>query len=199
MKKQLSPIGRFVFGALVTPRTNDFGKTHWSCGLLLSNENAESIWQNIERALTDKRAHDPKFPRTNEGVRMPYRPSRDRQEDGTYKENPDALVWVFNKNYERKNRLTGETIRNNAPTLYDSTGQIIEDLSEVGFGSMVKVVYDVYCYSATGNYGVKLDLVGVQIAELKEITNTLPPIEGGFVATEAPTAASDISQMLASA
>jgi len=196
MTRRVSPLGRFVFGALVQPRTNDFGKTEWSCGLQLSNDEGEPLLAAIEETLAAKRKGDPRFPQKNDGLRMPYRPSKSKGDNGEYIVDPDNMVWVFNRNHEIKRN--GEPTRNTPPLIYDSTGKIVQDLNHIGFGSMIKVVYDIYCYSQPGgNGGVKLDLIGFQIADLKEMVEELAPIEGGWVAETTP--AEDIASILASA
>jgi hypothetical protein len=196
MTKSVSPLGRFVFGALNQPRTNNFGKTEWSCGLQLSTEEGEPLLTAIEQTLAAKRKGDPRFPQKNDNLRMPYRPSRSKDESGEYIVDPNKMIWVFNRNYEIKRN--GEPTRNTPPLIYDSTGRLVEDLGHVGFGSMIKVVYDIYCYSQPGgNGGVKLDLLGFQIASLKENVEELAPIEGGWVAETTP--AEDIASILASA
>ena len=195
MTRRVSPLGKFVFGALVQPRTNDFGKTEWSCGLQLSTEESDQLATVVEEVLAHKRRNDPRFPAKNDNLRMPFRQSKRKNDDGEYVVDPDSMVWVFNRNYEVKRN--GEPSRNTPPLIYDSTGKIVDGLQEVGFGSMIKIVYDVYCYAQPGGHGgVKLDLIGFQIVELKERVAELTPIEGGWVAERQED---DIASVLASA
>ena len=56
----------------------------------------------------------------------------------------------------------------------------------VGWGSMVKVQYEYYVYDR-GNAGVKFELVGAQIIDLKQEESAPPPVEGGWVVDDGPT------------
>lgn len=196
MPRLVTPIGKLIYGSLIQPQTNDYGQTRWSAGLLMKELDAQPIAKAIETAIADKRARDPKFPTTNADLKIAMKPARDKQEDGTYVERPDEVVFTFQRKFE-VNSKSGEKIRNSPPRIYDSAGSLIQDLQEVPFGSMGKVIYEVYPWSTPSMAGVQLQLHGFQIAELAVRDESIKPIEGGWVSESDQT--QDISSLLAGA
>ena len=190
--KHVSPEGVFIFGALIDPRSNEYG-TEWCCGLQLTVEAGEAIAKSVEDALANKRNRDPAFPKSNKQIKLPFSQARKRNEAGEWEPDPEHIIWNFKRKWEVK--VNGELTRNTPPLTYDSTGRLCE-VKDIGYGSRVKVIYDCYCYTMNGG-GVKLELIGVQIAELKQRSLELAPIEGGWVAET--TEEEDISRILASA
>lgn len=195
MAKNLSNVGRFAFGALLEPRPNSFGAMEWALGFVISEDAAMPMFDVIESALQQKRAEQPRFPKTNDGLRMPFRVSEKKMEDGTKQVVPGEYLFKFSRKLERKMK-TGETSRNTPPAIYDSLGRVINGkINRIGGGTTGKVVYDVFVYDSPAAKGVAFQLVGFQIAELKTSELELPPIEGGFVAEQ--TEDDDIAAVLA--
>lgn len=197
MPRFVSPLGKLVYGSLVQAKTNDYGQTRWSAGLRLPEKESQEIALNIEKALADKRAKDPRFPATNDKLSIGMKVARDKQEDGTFVDCPGELVFTFQRKFEITSKA-GEKMRNSPPRLYDATGSMVEGLQEVGWGSMGKVIYDVYPWATPTMAGVQLQLIGFQIAELAESRSQLTPIEGGWVA-EGGSNTEDIASILQSA
>jgi len=195
MTKHVSPIGKYVFGALIEPRTNAFGISQWTVGLVLQEDEAQPLFTLIEEALEAKRVGNPRFPATNEGLKMPFFPGTKLLPDGTREEIPGEFLFKFARKLERKTK-TGEVTRNTPPAIYDSLGRVINGkVDQIGGGSTGKAVFEIYVYDNGGIRGVTLQLLGFQIAELKTRELELPPIEGGFVAEQSED--DDIAAVLA--
>jgi hypothetical protein len=179
----VTSVGRYAFGALLEPRTNpNSSKLEYNVGFVLSEQDSEDIFAQMEKALEAKRAGDPRFPKDNSALRFPFRESTKKLEDGTKEVVPGEYLWNFKRNAEIQ-RKTGEMARNTPPVIYDSLGRIVTaQISRFASGTTGKVVYDVYVYNMAGSKGVSLQLVGFQIAELKRDEVALPTIEGGWVA-----------------
>jgi hypothetical protein len=179
-QKRITPVGRFVYGALIEPRTTDFGKTEWLAAVVLSEADSEPLFAAIEEVLAAKRADNSKFPADNSKLRMPFRPSEKKNEAGEKELVEGEFLWTFTRRLERKGR-EGETVRNTPPVIYDSLGNVITGkLNMIGGGTMGKAVYEMYVYDAPANKGVSLQLVGFQISELSVAPEQkLDPIEGG--------------------
>jgi len=179
-QKRITPIGRYVYGALLEPRTTDFGKTEWRAALVLSEADSEPLFAAIEEVLTAKRAENPKFPTDNSKVRLPVRQSERKNEAGEKEVVEGEYLWTFSRNASRKGR-EGEVIRNTPPVLYDSLGNVITGkLNRISGGTMGKIVYEMYCYDQMANKGITMQLMGFQISELNAgPEDKLDPIEGG--------------------
>lgn len=177
-----TPIGTLVFGTLTDPRENpNNGKLEWNAGFVLPTAECEGLLGVIEDALTDMRSRKSTFPATNDKLHFPYRLSNKRLENGEREEDPDKLLWNFKRNAERRSK-TGETTKNTPPNLYDANGKVVTGtVPRVPSGSTGRFVYDVYVYDMPGMKGVSFQIKGFQIAQLKEISLDLPPIEGGWV------------------
>ena len=179
-------MGRIAFGALCSPRENpNSGQVEWNLGFVLSVDESAPLLEAIEQALAEKRATDPRFPASNDKLKMPYRMSTKKLEDGSREDDPDNLLWNFKRKAQYRTK-TGETETRTRPALYDSRGMIVTDtLSNVPGGTTGKVVYEIYCYDMPGTKGVQLQLHGFQIAELKTNQVELQPIEGGWISEDA--------------
>ena len=197
--KHLSPIGTMVFGNVVEARMNDYGNAEWGCGLRLTEQESSAMLKVVEEQLAERRKTDPKFPATNEGLKFPFRAAKEKNEAGEWVQGLTTdLLWTINRKTVRKDR-TGQEVKNSPPTIYDSNGTIVTDMPEVGFGSKIKVVYDAYIYNRPGNAGVKFELIGIQVVELKEAAAPIeiPAIEGGgWVAESAAEPVSDMAALL---
>jgi len=178
---ELSPIGTFIYGALVNPRTNKFNATAWECGLRLTLEEAEPVLAKINDCLANKRKQDPRFPAKDTDLNLPIKPGKTKDESGEYVPDPSSVVVQFKRNFMVR-RKDGTQQQGQRPQIYDSTGANVTDqIQDVGFGTKLRVVYEPYAYSG-GNFGVQLQIKGVQIVEMAERNEALPPIEGGWVA-----------------
>jgi hypothetical protein len=193
--KHLTNVGKYVFGSIVEPRTNAFGVSQWSVGLVLQEADAQPLFELIEQYLEEKRVGNARFPKTNDGLKMPFFPSTKLLPDGTKEEVPGEFLFKFVRKFERKNK-SGELTRNTPPAIYDSLGRVINGkVDRISSGSTGKAVFEVYVYDNAGVRGVTFQLLGFQIAELKVQELELPPIEGGFVAEQ--TEDDDIAAVLA--
>lgn len=184
--KHVTPLGTIVFGALCDPRENpNSGKIEWNLGFVLSLADSEPLMEAIEQALADKRAHDARFPATNDKLKMPYRMSTKKLEDGSREDDPDNLLWNFKRMAQYRTK-TGDTKNNTRPSIYDSRGMVVtESVNSIPGGTTGKAVYEVYCYDMPGTKGVQLQLIGFQIAQMKTTQVELQPIEGGWISEEA--------------
>ena len=188
-----TPVCRMVFGALTVPQTNDFGST-WNAGMVISEEDSQGLFKIIAQQLEDARSRDPKFPKKNEGLKMPWQPSMEKNEDGTKTPRDGEFLWVFNRKTTRKVR--GEEVKQTPPLLWDANGSLITDLGDVPRGSEGIVHFEVRCYTMGGG-GVSFFLLGFQIAKLGESeTPDLQPIEGGEFVVNEGGAAVDVASVL---
>ena len=185
MRNLVTPIGTIVFGSIIEARENpNSGKVEWNLGLVLSNEDSETILEAIEQALAAKRTADPRFPATNEKLKFPYRMSEKKNEEGVKEPDPDNMLWSFKRNSTYKTK-TGEQAKQAPPSLYDSLGRVVTGTIErIPPRSTGKVVYDIYVYDMPAMKGVSLQVKGFQVAELRQDEAQLAPIEGGWVADE---------------
>ena len=182
---QVTPLGTFCFGALITPRINNMNPDappEWLAALQCSEAESQAMFEAIEAALEDARAKQPRFPKDSKGLRFPWRQATEKAE-GSDERVPleGQLLWVF----KRKSivKRYGEEVKNTPPTLYDNGGKVCTgQVEEIGLRSTGKVIYRTYAYCQPGNSGVGFGLEGFQIGELKESNNTpdLPPIGGNF-------------------
>lgn len=181
----LTATARMAFGSLTEPRTNEYGSS-WNAALVLHESECQQEIGIVEKLITDRAARDPKFAKKE--VKLPYKPSMETQEDGSKIESKDSYLINFTRAVEKRSR-TGEIIKSQPPIIWDSLGRVINpaDLPNgVGWGSMVKVQYEYYVYDR-GNAGVKFELVGAQIIDLKQEESAPPPVEGGWVVDDGPT------------
>lgn len=176
---QTTPVGKYIYGALIEPDVSDFG-TAWKLGFVLSEAESIPLFEIIETALDAKRREDAMFPKMNDKLFMPFKPSYEKNEAGEKVLKDGEYIWNFKKPYERKTRL-GEIERNAPPTLYDGLGRIITGKVErISYGSTGKVVFTPYVCGNRANKGISFQLVGFQIASLSVDGPSLDAIEGGF-------------------
>ena len=177
-----TPVCKMVFGALTVPEKNDYGAA-WKAGMVISEEKSQELFKIIAQQLEDARSRDPKFPKSNEKLKMPYQPSMEKNEDGTKTPKEGEFLWVFNRKTTRKVR--GEDVKQTPPLLWDANGSLITDLADVPRGTEGIIHFEVRCYTM-GSGGVSFFLVGFQISKFGQSdAPDLQPIEGGeFVVNE---------------
>jgi hypothetical protein len=182
MATRVTKTGRLAFGSIKEPRSTPFDTVQWDAGLVLSTLDSEELLAIVEEEIAKARREKHGFPATNEKLRLPYKASMKKLEDGTKELEEDKLLWTFKRKYEIKMR-NGETRPNNPPVIYDSTGAICTDtIGMIGSGTMLRIVYDTYTYGTALNAGVSFGLVVAQIVTLEGPQMIeLEPIEGGFV------------------
>ena len=180
-----TPVCKMVFGALTVPESNDYG-TSWKAGMIISEDASQALFKIIAQQLEDARSRDPKFPKSNEKLKMPWQPSMDKDADGNKTPKEGEFLWIFNRKTTRTVR--GETVKVPKPKLWDANGSLITDLDEVPRGSEGVIHFEVRCYTMSGG-GVSFYLHGFQISKLGDSgTPDLTPIEGGeFVVNEGGT------------
>lgn len=193
-------IGRIAFGSVIEARLNESsGKTEWSMGWVVPEADAQDIFDSIERAIEEMRQRNPRFPKDNSKLHMPFSQSMKKDENGERVPEDGVLLFKFKRNASRTLK-TGEQQPNTPPHLYDSTGRLVDPktIGRVGGGSTGRVVYETYVYDMPAAKGVQLQLVGFQVDQLrKEEAMVLPTIEGGWVAEQSE--ADEIAELLANA
>ena len=177
-----TPVCPMVFGALTVPQKNDFGSS-WNAGMVISEEKSQGLFKLIAQQLEDARSRDPEFPKKNEGLKMPWQPSMEKNQDGTKTPKEGEFLWVFNRKTTTKVR--GEDTKQTKPLLWDANGSLITDLADVPRGTEGIIHFEVRCYKMGGG-GVSFFLVGFQISKFGQSdAPDLQPIEGGeFVVNE---------------
>lgn len=181
----LTATARMAFGSLTEPRTNEYGSS-WNAALVLHEDECRQEMDLIQDLCNARGEKDPKFNKKN--LNFPFKPSVETNEKGEKVESTDSYLFNFTRAVEKRSR-TGEIIKQQPPIIWDSLGRVINpaDLPNgVGWGSMVKVQYEYYVYDR-GNAGVKFELVGAQIIDLKQEESAPPPVEGGWVVDDGPT------------
>lgn len=179
-------IGRVAFGNLVQSKTSDYGKTQWEVGFVIDQAGCDQIIadQMIEHANYSKRNHDfPSYADLTIAGKIGIKPSASKDENGNKVLDEGFYLCVFKRQttYETKQ---GDTVKNNAPRMYDSIGRLIDPI-EVPRGSKGLVVYENAIYNRPGNKGMNLRLVGFQIAELADDgTIEIGAIDGGSFVVE---------------
>jgi len=180
--------GSLAWAAVVDPSEDTFSdKMTWNCGLVIGEEDLPAFLETLEKEI-ENRQKEGTFPKempVGEKMKWPYKPSFKKDEDGQKVAEEGKFVLSFKRNTTRKMR--GEIINNSAPQILDSTGQLVVGTKpNPGPGSLVRVIYRPYAYDTKSFSGVQLQLLGVQIVELKERDSLqVEAVDGGWVA-EAP-------------
>ena len=188
-----TPVCPMVFGALTVPQSNDYGSA-WNAGMVLSEDDSQGLFKLIAQQLEDARSRDPKFPKSNEKLKMPYQPSMEKNEDGTKTPKEGEFLWVFNRKTTRKVR--GEEVKQTPPLLWDANGSLITDLADVPRGTEGIIHFEVRCYTM-GSGGVSFFLVGFQISKFGQSdAPDLQPIEGGEFVVDDGNAPVDVASVL---
>ena len=176
-----TPVCKMAFGALTVPQKNDYGSA-WKAGMLISEDDSQVLFKIIAQQLEDARSRDPKFPKSNEKLKMPWQPSMQTDADGNKTPKEGEFLWIFNRKTTKV--LRGETVKQTPPTLWDANCTPITDLAEVPWGSEGIIHFECRCYTMQGG-GVSFFLEGFQISKLANSGPDLKPIEGGeFVVNE---------------
>ena len=177
-----TPVCKMVFGALTVPEKNEYGSS-WKAGMIISEDDSQPLFKLIAQQLEDARKRDKKFPKENEGLKMPWQPSMEKNADGNKTVKEGEFLWVFQRRTSRT--VNGETVRAPKPKLWDANGSLITDLDEVPRGSEGVIHFEARCYTMSGG-GVSFYLHGFQISKLGDSGQPdLTPIEGGeFIVNE---------------
>ena len=174
-----------AFGSVTDARTTPFDTVQWDVGLVLSDEDSIPLLALVDEEIAKQRSTNRNFPKVNDKLRLPYRPSMKKNDAGDKELVEGEMLWSFKRKFEIKQR-NGELKRNNPPVIYDSLGRVCtEKVPMVGSNTILKVVYDVFSYGNNMGAGVSFGLVGIQIVELvAPKVMELEPIEGGFIAPD---------------
>ena len=173
-------IGRIAFSNLVQAKTSDYGKTEWTAGFVIDQAGCDQIIadQMIEHASFIKGHQFPSYADLTAQGKVGIKPSVSKDEDGNKVLDEGFFLCVFKRQTTYITKQ-GDTVKNNAPRMYDSVGRLIDPI-EVPRGSKGLVVYENSIYNRPANKGMNLRLVGFQIAELADDGNVLmEAIEGG--------------------
>lgn len=102
----------------------------------------------------------------------------------------NAAKWPFKVDKEN-GTVTFRIKSTNKPIMYDGNGDKINDVINVGTGSIIKVAGTAATYNAGGSTGVTMYLDAVQIIELEEYTGgaKFEKEDGAYVHTAATGAA----------
>jgi hypothetical protein len=184
--KFVSPIGKLAWSAITEQTLNLKQEPEWNCGLVLPEEQSNSIVENIEECLRLYRIANATFPRENTGLNFPFGQSMKKNEAGVKVPEPGVLMFKFKRPGAIFRKATGQKEANSGPLVFDSKGRPVTGLPKIGPGSLVKIVYDTYGYDKAGQKGVGLQLLGVQIVKLELDIIELEEVEGGWVADAAP-------------
>lgn len=181
MPSQVSATVTVAFSHIVEPRENLGNQLEWTIGVRVPDADMLQFEDAFVKEIQDKQKIG-KFPKpTPKELNKPWRPSQEKQEDGTKIPVPGENLVIFKRKVIRKVR--GEEVRNNPPIVFDSLGGKVPNPPKLGRDSKVKVIYDTYAYDHV-KQGVQFQLIGVQIVELKEAASELKlaPVEGGWQA-----------------
>ena len=140
----VTPLGTFCFGALITPRINNMNPDappEWLAAIQCSEAESQGMFEAIEAALEDARAKQPRFPKDSKGLRFPWRQATEKAEGSDERVPLDGqLLWVFKRKSVVKRY--GEEVKNTPPTLYDNGGKVCTgQVEEIGLRSTGKVIY----------------------------------------------------------
>jgi hypothetical protein len=186
--KFVTKVGKVAWSNIVQPGRNLKDEPEWNCGFVISEGDSQDLMANIEEALRLYRSVNPSFPPGNTGINLPFGPSFKKEENGDKVVEPGFLIFKFKRPTTIFRKKSNRREDNTAPLIFDSMGRPVRNLSDIGSGSLGKVVYDTYCYDKAGQKGVGLQLLGFQVVKLEVQTIELEAVEGGWVQEEAPTA-----------
>ena len=191
-----SPVGRFAFGSITSPQENRQGKKEWLAALVISAEDSKTIFESIDNEIKARQENKQWPMNPPQDAHMPFKPSMQRQEDGSKVAEEGMLLWTF----RRKEVITvrGEQRLQTAPQIWDGGGlNITKNCPDVGYGSELKAFYQPYAYSNMTT-GVQLQLLGIQIVTLKErnADNFTPgAVEGAYRAPEEQQPGKSLAEM----
>ena len=174
---------RVAFGSLKEPEENLSKRLEWHVSVEMKIEDFAPIEENIAKEMEEKIKQN-KFPAEKKGkMYMPFKPATMKDPNGGDQRvaKDGYLLVAFKKRHEIS--VKGQTKIQNPPSIWDGSGLNITNLPNCpnpGNGSIVIVRYQPYAYSNV-QVGVQLQLIGVQIVELKEYTEeTMAPIDGAY-------------------
>ena len=187
MKPVPAPIGFHVFGDPINGGLNpDSGEKEWFCMVKYPVAEAKPLMAMINEIHEEALKTKPGWPKKISDVSLPMAADKDKQEDGTYVENTDNLVFKYKRKGSFKNKF-GEKKENSAPRLFAANSHQLkpeETPSNIGRNSRIKMFFEPYAWQTkTGKCGIQFKLWGVQIIELEEDTVEITPVEGGWVPT----------------
>lgn len=174
---------RVAFGSLKTAEENLSKKMEWHVSCEMTLEDFAPIEDHINQEMEEK-IKIGKFPKEKRGkLYMPFKPATMKDPDGgDQRVAKDGFVLVAFKRKQLIN-VRGQSKMQAPPTIWDGSGLNITNLPncpEPGNGSIVIVRYAPYAYDNV-QVGVQLQLIGVQIVELKEHQeDAMAPVEGAY-------------------
>ena len=174
---------RVAFGSLKEPEENLSRQLEWHLSVEMEEADFKSIEENIANEMEEKMRMG-KFPAEKRGkMYMPFKPATMKDPNGGDKRVvKEGFVLV---SFKRKHQIMvrGQSKIQAPPTIWDGSGLNITNLPncpEPGNGSIVVVRYQPYAYDNV-QVGVQLQLIGVQIVELKEYKDEpMEAIDGAF-------------------
>ena len=197
MQPFVSPVGRYAFGSITSPQENKQGKREWLSALVISVPDSKPLFETIDEEIKI-RQEERKWPMNPpKDALMPFKPSMQRQEDGSRIAEEGMLLWVFRR--KEIINVRGEQKINSSPQIWDGGGlNITKNCPEIGYGSELKAFYQPYAYQNMTT-GVQLQLLGVQIISLKERVDDFAPdaVEGAYRAPEDVQPGKSLAEMFA--
>ena len=188
MKPVAAPIGFHVFGDPINGGLNpDSGEKEWFVMVKYPVAEAKPLMAMINEIHEEALKTKPNWPKKISDLNLPVSPDKDKQEDGTYVENTDNLVFKYKRKGSFKNKF-GEKKENSAPRLFASNSHALtkEQIpNQIGRNSRIRMFFEPFAWqTGSGNKcGIQFKLWGVQIIELEEDTVEITPVEGGWVPT----------------
>ena len=183
-----APVGLFVFGDPINGSINpDSQEMEWFSMVKYPVADAKPLMATINAIHEEALKTKPGWPKKISDLHLPMSPDKEKQEDGSYIENTDFLVFKYKRKGTFKNKL-GEEKENTAPKLFASNSHALtkEQIPhKIGRNSRVKMFFEPFPWQTRsgGKCGIQFKLWGVQIIELEEDTVEITPVEGGWVPT----------------
>lgn len=196
MQPFTSPVGRYAFGSITSPQENRQGKKEWLAALVIGVPESKIIFEAMDEEMKARQDSNQWPIDPPKDAQMPFKPSMQKQEDGSRVAEEGKLLWVF----RRKEVITvrGEQRLQTAPQIWDGGGlNITKNSPDIGYGSELKAFFQPYAYSNMTT-GVQLQLLGIQIVTLKErATDSFTPgaIEGAYRAPEEMQPGKSLAEM----
>ena len=183
-----APIGFFVYGDPINGGLNqDSGEKEWFSMVKYPVPDAKPLMAVINEVHEEAKKTKPGWPQKINDVHLPMSADKDKQEDGTYVENTDNLVFKYKRKGSFTNKF-GETAENTPPRLFSSSAKPLEKEQTpamIGRNSRVKMFFEPFPWQSKGTKrcGISFKLWGVQIIELVEDQVEITPVEGGWEPT----------------
>lgn len=158
-KTMMSPKGVAVYPRLKEPDTKYAELGEYKVGLAVPEAEAKDLiaaLQDIHKSWTGKAAPKSKNPMFKKEI------DEEGEETGRF---------IFN--FKAKNRMTKKgDLWDRQPLVFDAKGKRIEDIPNIGGGSVLKVFFEIYEWQNNDGKGVSLQPTKIQLIELQEYSGS---------------------------